>query len=137
MKKFFLRLPAQVLQSACLFVVAYTVLRIFGRISVIEFSLRPVLGLLAYCLLAAAFLGAMGREAGVIGTLGMLAVGVFIGLVTLAKEYVCTNPTLYRRPCILGNHQPAERAPVGQVRINIHRQSQCIQICVHGHTANF
>lgn len=74
MKKFFLRLPAQVLQSACLFVVAYTVLRIFGRISVIEFSLRPVLGLLAYCLLAAAFLGAMGREAGVIGTLGMLAV---------------------------------------------------------------
>lgn len=46
-------------------------------------------------------------------SLGMLAMGIFICFVTLAKEYIRTNPPFYGTACILGNHQAAEFASIG------------------------
>ena len=74
MKRFLLRLPAQILQSACLFTVVFCVLRVLERIPFIVFSAETVLGCLAYVLSAAAFMYAVRRTTGY-GTLaGMFLV---------------------------------------------------------------
>lgn len=74
MKKFLLRLPAQLLQSACLFAAAFCMLRVFARIPFFTFDMGTVLLSLAYVLTASAVAGAIRKSTGTVTLLGMLLV---------------------------------------------------------------